>query len=138
MASSPAPSSLEQAKADCDDKEAVVNDLIAALGKAKENVLLGYTLALGKTEDDVDAFCLRVDQTYPAAQRSHVAAEQFYINAYVELEEAKKEILRLRKALKVSRISCRLSLETATRALSPASSTASVPNHPITHPPRSV
>jgi kinesin family protein 2/24 len=42
------------------------------------------------------------------------------VDTFTTLEDAKKEILRLRKALKVSRISCRLSLETATRALSPA------------------
>ena len=85
-------SSLQQAQAARDDKQAEVDDCIAALDTAKGNVLLAYTLALNKTQDDLDAFCLQVLQTYPAAQSSGVTAEQTYIDAYVALQEAQDEL----------------------------------------------
>ena len=86
-------SSLQQAQAARDDRQAEVDDCIAAVDTAKGNVLLAYTLALQKTQDDLDAFCLQVLQTYPAAQSSQVIpAEQKYIDAYVALEEAKDEL----------------------------------------------
>jgi kinesin family protein 2/24 len=66
--------------------------------------------------------------------------DELPLDSFTTLEDAKKEILRLRKALKVSRISCRLSLETATRALSPAVTSsvlasASVPKPAMIHSP---
>ena len=85
-------SSLQQAQAARDDRQAEVDDCIAALDTAKGNVLLGYTLVLNKTQDDLDAFCLQVLQTYPAAQSSGVTAEQTYIDAYVALQEAQDEL----------------------------------------------
>ena len=85
-------SSLQQAQAARDDRQAEVDDCIAALDTAKGNVLLAYTLALQKTQDDLDAFCLQVLQTYPAAQSSGVTAEQTYIDAYVALQEAQDEL----------------------------------------------
>ena len=90
-------SSLEQAQAARDDKQAEVDDCIAAVDTAKGRVLLGYQLGSvttqGYTQVDVDAFCLRVLQTYPAAQSSQVIpAEQMYIDAYVALQEAQDEL----------------------------------------------
>ena len=87
-----ATSSLQQAQVARDDKQAEVDNCNAALDTAKGNVLLAYTLALNKTQDDLDAFCLRVLQTYPAAQNSQVNAEQVYINAYVALQEVQDEL----------------------------------------------
>ena len=85
-------SSLQQAQVARDDKQAEVDDCIATLDTAKGNVLLGYQLVLNKTQVDLDAFCLQVLQTYPAAQNSQVNAEQVYMDAYVALEEAKDEL----------------------------------------------
>jgi len=84
--------SLQQAQTARDDKQAEVDDCNAALDTAKGNVLLAYTLALNQTQDDLDAFCLQVLQTYPAAQSSQVNAEQVYINAYVALQEVQDEL----------------------------------------------